>query len=359
MRESPASFFLTFINVGHGDAILVECPSDAGCFTMLIDGGSARSSEYGGCTGRIRAVDFLEQHGIDHLDVMVNSHMEEDHTCGLIPIAEKWPPKQLWQPYCPDLSLQMCPLRFQQDCSPPLQDFICGLNGYRTLCTIVRQAGGQVLQPSGSPELLGKKSWPCSSLTVEVDGPFQDTISEKVSSFFSALSVDTPAFSPPSQDGIPTCINPVLIQNGSPEEAALSELETLVQNSSLILMLRYAGRSILLPGDADCHAYRHMSSSRSADIFKPGLHGRRNGMSIRLAREVSPEYAVICASSDCRYESAHPEVLRILEDADAQLLFTDCPEVPPYVNGLLPHFGAQFQISESGDIIAHYLRVIR
>ena len=48
---------LTFVNVGYGEAILLECPDPAfpgGCFTMLIDGGGADPAEFAGNTsGRI------------------------------------------------------------------------------------------------------------------------------------------------------------------------------------------------------------------------------------------------------------------------------------------------------------------
>ena len=59
---------VTFINVGNGDAILVEV-SDENCregrFVMLIDGGSNENTEYEEtATGRIRAADYLEQKGI-------------------------------------------------------------------------------------------------------------------------------------------------------------------------------------------------------------------------------------------------------------------------------------------------------
>lgn len=40
---------VTFVNVGYGEAILLECPDPSrpgGVFTALIDGGSAEESEF-------------------------------------------------------------------------------------------------------------------------------------------------------------------------------------------------------------------------------------------------------------------------------------------------------------------------
>ena len=47
---------LTFVNVGYGEAALLECPDPAfpgGTFVMVIDGGSAEAEEYrDSATGR-------------------------------------------------------------------------------------------------------------------------------------------------------------------------------------------------------------------------------------------------------------------------------------------------------------------
>lgn len=91
---------ITFINVGNGDAILVEVP-DGNCregrFVMLIDGGSNENAEYEEtATGRMRAAEYLEQKGIGHIDIMVCTHIHEDHTCGLLQAAKKWMPGELW-----------------------------------------------------------------------------------------------------------------------------------------------------------------------------------------------------------------------------------------------------------------------
>lgn len=48
---------LTFVNVGYGEAAVLECPDPAfpgGTFVMVIDGGSAEAEEYrDSATGRI------------------------------------------------------------------------------------------------------------------------------------------------------------------------------------------------------------------------------------------------------------------------------------------------------------------
>ena len=96
---------ITFINVGYGESILITCPEpehEDGQFVMLIDGGSDMDSEYTGESGRIRAIDFLRKKNIRHIDLLVFSHIHEDHTSGLVPIIHSIPVKQYWTSVMPD-----------------------------------------------------------------------------------------------------------------------------------------------------------------------------------------------------------------------------------------------------------------
>lgn len=68
-----------FINVGHGDAILI-C---SGRSSVLIDGGNTDS-------GAI-VVDYLTRLGISHLDAVIATHPHKEHIGGLISVLESVP----------------------------------------------------------------------------------------------------------------------------------------------------------------------------------------------------------------------------------------------------------------------------
>lgn len=65
-------FSICFIDVGQGDAALVECDGHY----MLIDGGDKAAGK--------KVYDVLEKQGIQHLDILSVSHLHEDHIGGLI-----------------------------------------------------------------------------------------------------------------------------------------------------------------------------------------------------------------------------------------------------------------------------------
>ena len=64
-------FTVYFLDVGQGAAAFIICDEK----TMLIDGGGAASSSL--------IYSFLERHGVDHLDYIINTHPHEDHVGGL------------------------------------------------------------------------------------------------------------------------------------------------------------------------------------------------------------------------------------------------------------------------------------
>lgn len=66
-----SNFSITFIDVGQGDAALVECD---GRF-MLIDGGNTTAGDI--------VYNALVEKGVQHLDILAISHMHQDHIGGL------------------------------------------------------------------------------------------------------------------------------------------------------------------------------------------------------------------------------------------------------------------------------------
>jgi competence protein ComEC len=74
--SAPASTVrVTFINVGQGDAALIQDPNG---FDILIDGGLPAAGP--------TVVAYLREQGVDALEVMVASHADNDHIGGLISV---------------------------------------------------------------------------------------------------------------------------------------------------------------------------------------------------------------------------------------------------------------------------------
>ena len=72
---------ITFVNVGYGDAILME--SDTG-YTALLDGGGNLPQEFEGDLYRVRCAEYLRTRQIHQIDAQLISHIHDEHVSGLL-----------------------------------------------------------------------------------------------------------------------------------------------------------------------------------------------------------------------------------------------------------------------------------
>ena len=82
---------VTFLDVGHGSAILVECPDGE---NLLVDGGGSPNPAFD--LGERVVSPFLRQKKIFSLDTVVLTHPHPDHLNGLPFILEKFIVKAFW-----------------------------------------------------------------------------------------------------------------------------------------------------------------------------------------------------------------------------------------------------------------------
>ncbi len=317
---------LTFVNVGYGEAILLECPDEAcdgGVFTALIDGGGAEQAEYVGATGRIPLADYLAQRGVEHIDLAVSTHIHEDHLSGMLPALRRTPPRVFWHTLTEDLWRAMPPLDSALPQCVSAHKFARALADYHTLCGELTDAGCALTTvQAGDPIPL------CAGLIAHVlapSGARARLLEERLRDLYAM-----------------------------PQTEKLNQADAEMNNYSIVLMLQYGDTRILLPGDTNAAGYRDMDGALHAHLFKLGHHGQRDSATPALLDAISPAHAVCCASSDRRYESAHPALLRELAQRGISCWFSDCP---PHFDGSTPppHHALTFTIGMHGDIAAQYV----
>jgi competence protein ComEC len=91
IRRTRDDLRVTFIDVGQGDAALVEGP---GGFAALVDGGGRYDDSFD--TGARIVEPVLRARGIAKLDLVVLSHPHPDHMNGLVRILRRFPVGALW-----------------------------------------------------------------------------------------------------------------------------------------------------------------------------------------------------------------------------------------------------------------------
>lgn len=322
---------LTFVNVGYGEAMVLECPDPAcqnGLFVMLIDGGGNEPLEFADrSSGRVPMAEYLSSRELDHIDIMVSTHIHEDHICGLLPLLEHWTPRELWQSLPADFYHRMRPLDIPEGVTASQSKFLRALNDYGRLCRLTEERGGAIrtVTASGPVEL-------CRDLSAGVLAP----------SVLQARELEK------LLDGI---------YSASAEDfwRRLDQLDARMNNFSLMLLLDYRGTRLLLPGDTNCLGYRGLQRENlRAHLFKMGHHGQRDGVSREELLDIAPIAVVCCASSDRRYNSADPGVLTMAAEYGARLYFSDCPPVPGRAEPLPPHQALVFTVGPDGVVDGRY-----
>ncbi len=326
---------LKFINVGYGEAILIECPAadyPEGKFVMLIDGGKGMKSspeEFASSeTGRLPLVRFLETEGIGHVDLMVLTHPHEDHVSGLLDAAKRFPPKELWITLPTGLWRGLRTLRTSRGANQSAKLFLAALNDFRELCRLAEESGTLRQLSAGDGGYLP------GGLSFEVLGP-SAAREEELAERFRALYAE---------------------RKSARFTEKLAELDASLNNYSLILSLAQNGVKLLLPGDTNRDGFGGIPAEKlAADLYKLGHHGQADGSSEELLRQISPKACVCCASSDRRYQSAAPELMEQVRACGAKLY---CSDVPPVDEAIPAHSSLCFCIGEDGALTASYGPVI-
>ncbi len=98
-----------------------------------------------------------------------------------------------------------------------------------------------------------------------------------------------------------------------------------VNNDSMVLRVSYDESSVLLEGDAEKQAERHVAALHhpSANLLKVGHHGSNNASTAELLASVKPQFAVISVGSGNTFGLPRTEVLGRLSEAGARVYRTD------------------------------------
>lgn len=95
-RSGRDELRVTFVDVGQGDAAIVELPDGR---VAVIDGGGLRGSDFD--VGERVVARALWARKITRVDVLVASHGDHDHQFGLGFLARTFSPTELWSPATP------------------------------------------------------------------------------------------------------------------------------------------------------------------------------------------------------------------------------------------------------------------
>ena len=273
VAQAPApagALRVTFLDVGQGDAALVELPGGA---VWLIDAGghaSARDLAAASAPGGV-ITRALAAFGHDHIDLAVLSHPHPDHYLGLAGIAV--PITELW--------LAAEPAPPPRAPAPP-----SALPSLRPVLAALAARGTRIGHP---PLGLARRHG---------DGP---------------AAVELVVWGPRYQPA-----------DGAPVEGAADPVRS-VNDNSLVLSLHYRGRVIVLPGDLEAEGedLAVAAGVPRADVVKVPHHGSPTSSSAAFVAATRPALAVISCGRGNTFGFPSPAVVARWQAAGAEVARTD------------------------------------
>ncbi|MFF5308598.1 ComEC/Rec2 family competence protein [Streptomyces massasporeus] len=309
-------FTFEFLDAHHGDCFLVHWGPPDGR-VMLVDGGPGgvyRAS----LQGRLRQLGGQDGGGPPHLDVVCLSHVDDDHADGL------------------DRLLRDMRQAQQDGDAPPYAVDSLWFNSVEEL--VDRRAPGL----SASVRPLVERA----ATDAAVGASYQQ--GRNIRNAATALHLDGNApFGGPLTEGAETVLDDLDVTVVAPDEKALEELEqrwrkakqrgdpdvitagytdgSVPNLSSIVLLLRHAGRTALLTGDA--RGDRVLSGLRAlgllddseplhVDLLKLPHHGSDRNVEADFFEQVRADHYVISADG-IRHHHPSEETLRWLVDSRA------------------------------------------
>jgi len=250
-----------FLDVGQGDAALVEVPGGG---AWLVDAGGlpfaggvdrAAAERAAQAPGREAVLRALGARHIRRLDLVVLSHPHPDHYRGLGALAGTVPIGTLWLA--------------RPDPSRPLPPELVGI-----LAELAARGTRIVHPPIGTVWRQGG-----ASITVLAPG-----------------------------DGGVATADPILSDN----------------DASLVLRVEFAGRRILFPGDVEEEGEGALAGrDLAADLVKVPHHGSPTSSSPAFVAASHPRWAIISLGSQNQFGFPHPSVVARWRAAGARVLRTD------------------------------------
>jgi len=243
---------LSFIDVGHGDSILIEFPKGK---RMLIDGGGLYDDRFD--IGKNVIAPFLWSRKIRRIDTLVLTHPDPDHLKGLNFIASQFSIGQFWD------------------------------NGSQTESESYLRLRRILSEKKIKTQSLNEKMPPQIINGVEIS-----------------------VLNPPAWNAMQRKVRHLWDLN----------------NSSLVLKLRFKNVSVLLAGDIGKEAEERILRKDyplRSDILKVPHHGSSSSSSPLFIEKVKPTYAILSVGEMNIGRLPHPEILKRYQQLGTTLFRTD------------------------------------
>lgn len=310
---------LHFINVGDGDAALMEYTGPGGPWRLLVDTGREDVGTFPG-SRRTTAADYLRRRGVTRLDALVVTHLHIDHFGGLARLLDEVELGCVVSGFFPCLPVVGAARTGTEE--KTVRGLLECLEAWAEDTARLTALGVPLCPAEGASLVLPAPD----GLVVEVIQPDPEAGALQRRAWRELLA-------------------------GGPTDAPMVWWSAKYRNpGSLRVRLTYAGRRAELAGD--CYGVAWEDAAEGCDILKVPHHGDIKAVTPELAARLRPAYAVVSCGAEYIQRKDRPsrEMARLLAEQGTRVWYTDCFSPP----GGTPRYwdSADFTIREDGSLLA-------
>jgi competence protein ComEC len=311
---------VTFLDVGQGDAALLELPDDS---VWLIDaGGNASARDLAQAAAPGRAIDrVLATYGHAHIDLALLSHPHPDHYLGLAgleaPITELWSAEEP----APDARSDDTGGTMRGDTGGTMRGDASAVmrgdaNGVMRGDAPAARVTDEPRTPRDEEKRASRRASPLPSfaaVAAALVARGTRIVHPPLGLARSAAGVELRVWAPRYQPTAET-----------PPRCAADPVRT-VNDNSLVVTVRYHGRTLLFAGDVEAEGEAELVSAglSGVDVVKVPHHGSPTSSTPPFVAATHPRLAVISCGPANHFGFPAPAVLDRWRAAGADLARTD------------------------------------
>ncbi|WP_442602428.1 ComEC/Rec2 family competence protein [Paenibacillus sp. KN14-4R] len=280
-----------FLNVGFGQATVIRIIDNDRCFCLVVDAGDVNPNAN---PRRCSLRNYIQEHAIEKIDVLLLTHFHRDHIGGVLPIIGKVPIGQI---------ILHVPL--------PEHILMSGLNDHSTPMLASLSLYKQIINQAKELDI---------PLNL-IEQPY--TIHEQGVEFNLLMPSDS------RLQQLKNELDRLDLEQLDQQQERLQWIDLILNETALAVLIRYNESSVvLLTSDVALDFWElYTSQIKDVHIVQAPHHGDARHMSGPWLRNLSPKYVIVSADDEGTYQLPHPEINNLIrEHTEAEIYYTEGPD---------------------------------